>query len=111
MYDVYIMKRKQVYIEDEQEQGLKRLAKERGCSEAALIREAVGRLLTDRELPALNSMEEHPLWGIIGLVDDPDAPIDGSLNHDHYLYGGPKKYRITKTGKVVRNWPRRARVR
>jgi hypothetical protein len=31
-------------------------------------------------------------------VDDPDyAPRgDGVVNHDHYVYGGPKKYRKVK---------------
>jgi len=28
---------------------------------------------------------------VIGAADDPDLPADGALNHDHYLYGLPKK--------------------
>lgn len=28
---------------------------------------------------------------VIGAVDDPNLPTDGALNHDHYLYGRPKK--------------------
>ena len=28
---------------------------------------------------------------VIGAADDPSLPTDGALNHDHYLYGAPKK--------------------
>ena len=28
---------------------------------------------------------------IIGIADDPDGPTDVAENHDHYLYGAPKK--------------------
>jgi len=46
--------------------------------------------------PTIERPEDHPLWGIIGIVDDPDAPTDGSINHDHYIYGVPRKYPIPK---------------
>ncbi len=26
-----------------------------------------------------------------GIMDDPGLPEDGSYNHDHYIYGAPKK--------------------
>jgi hypothetical protein len=26
-----------------------------------------------------------------GLPSDPDAPVDGAAQHDHYLYGSPKR--------------------
>ena len=96
------MKRKQIYIEEGQEERLKRLAATRGLPEAALIREAVAEYLTAQEAPQFESMEDTPLWNIVGIATGP-GPIDGSLNHDHYIYGVPKKYRITRTGKVVRN--------
>lgn len=44
------MIRTQVQLTDEQAAGLRRLAAERGVSLAALVREAVGRLLSDSEL-------------------------------------------------------------
>lgn len=28
---------------------------------------------------------------VIGVLDDPTLPTDRALNHDHYLYGTPKK--------------------
>jgi hypothetical protein len=109
------MKRKQIYIEEEQEAWLKEVARTRGVAEAVVIREAIHEYLVtkapDAMTPALNSMSDHPLSRIIGIGSNPDAPTDGSLNHDHYLYGGPKKWRLTKSGKAVRNWPRERRVR
>ena len=38
---------------------------------------------------------ERPLAGLAdltdGFPDDPEAPSDGAENHDHYLYGTPKR--------------------
>jgi hypothetical protein len=34
-----------------------------------------------------------PLDGLIGLVDDSDGPDDVAEEHDHYLYGAPKRGR------------------
>ena len=39
------------------------------------------------EGPALSFYERHKEF--IGL--EGDGPVDGALNHDHYLYGAPKK--------------------
>ncbi|MCY3023827.1 MAG: hypothetical protein NTW87_33025 [Planctomycetota bacterium] len=39
-----------------------------------------------REYSALDWIEAH-------AVDDPSLPEDLSVNHDHYLYGTPKKER------------------
>jgi hypothetical protein len=96
VYGVYTMKRKQIYIEDAQERAIKRLAARRGVSEAMVIREAMAKYIVDGEPESEDYLtdEEDPLLGIIGLVDDPDAPIDGSINHDHYIYGVPRKYPI-----------------
>jgi hypothetical protein len=40
----------------------------------------------------------RPIWEIIQEISDQappgtwdDVPTDGSVNHDHYLYGAPKK--------------------
>lgn len=30
-------------------------------------------------------------WMIENAIDDPSLPTDGSYQHDHYLYGTPKK--------------------
>jgi hypothetical protein len=39
-------------------------------------------------VPRLDRPAEHPQWGLIGLVDGDDSPTDGSINHDHDIYGG-----------------------
>lgn len=50
------------------------------------MREALQRYVA--ELPA---PEEDPLERLIGLVDDADGPDDVAEQHDHYLYGAPKR--------------------
>jgi len=92
VYGVYIMKRKQIYMAAEQEAQLKQLAYRLKVPVSHLIREAVAEYLVDRSAPpVIERPEDHPLWGIIGIVDDPDAPTDGSINLKHYLYGAPKR--------------------
>ena len=96
------MKRKQIYIEESQERELKERAQKRGVPEAVLIREALDVYLAEKPFPRFERPEDNPLWGIVGLIDDPNAPTDGSINHDHYIYGTPKKYRVLKDGVVER---------
>ena len=31
------------------------------------------------------------LMKFAGCMDDQDLPTDGSINHDHYIYGTPKR--------------------
>jgi predicted DNA-binding antitoxin AbrB/MazE fold protein len=39
--------------------------------------------------------DDRPLMRLLEIAysypDDPDAPIDGAAQHDHYLYGTPKR--------------------
>ena len=93
MYGVYTMKRKQIYIAKEQEDALKELAFKQGVSESHLIREAVAAYIADQQEVTVGRPEDHPLWQLVGVLDDAEAPADGALNHDHYLYGAPKKRR------------------
>jgi hypothetical protein len=85
------MKRKQIYIDPNQDAELRRLAGTRDVSVSVLIREAVAKYLAEQDRPHFERPEDNPLWGIVGLIDDPDAPTDGSINHDHYIYGAPKR--------------------
>jgi len=41
------MKRKQIYLEEQQERQLHRLARRRGVTESALIRQGINRILTE----------------------------------------------------------------
>ena len=55
--------------------------------------------VVDRKLkPLPKSKDSRPIWEIITEISSqvPDEvwatiPNDGSINHDHYLYGAPKK--------------------
>jgi hypothetical protein len=87
------MKRKQIYVDPQHEEQLKKLAYSRKVPVSLLIREAVAEYLVgqDEARPVFARPEDHPLWAIVGILDDPDVPTDASINHDHYLYGAPKR--------------------
>jgi len=36
--------------------------------------------------------ENDPIWQIVGTVES--GITDGSINHDHYIYGTPKKQKV-----------------
>ncbi|MGH3664566.1 MAG: CopG family transcriptional regulator [Egibacteraceae bacterium] len=81
------MIRKQVYIDDDLERALKRLAAQTGRPEAEHVRAALRRYVA----AAVSRSDRDPLLAMAGLVDDPDGPTDVAMNHDHYLYGAPKR--------------------
>jgi hypothetical protein len=58
----------------------------RGVSMAHLLREAAEDALRRAE-----PKTEDPLADLIGVIRD--APADLAENHDHYLYGMPRKRR------------------
>ena len=92
VYGVYTMKRKQIDVDPQHDEQLQQLALSRKVPVSLLIREAIAEYLVEQEgTPSLERPEDHPLWGIVGILDDPDAPTDGSINHDFYLYGAPKR--------------------
>lgn len=74
------MIRVQVYLDEEQDRWLEERARALGTSKAALVREGI-RALRAQEVP----LDEEPLLKLIGDIDDPSGPIDGSINHDKYL--------------------------
>ena len=65
------MKRLQIMIDEDLDRELARLARVRGTSKAALIRQFVRARIVP--LPPL---EEDPLWGMVGVDDFEPAPID-----------------------------------
>jgi len=69
----------QVYLRPEQVEPLRALARRRKVSVAALVRQGIDQVL------AAVPPEEDPLWGIIGLVDNPSAPTDLAEKHDEYI--------------------------
>lgn len=84
------MIRKQVYIDEELDEGLKVLAARTGRPEAEHVRAALREYLEER-LPTPPA--DDPLLRLIGLVDEPAGPDDVAEEHDHYLYGAEKRER------------------
>lgn len=55
--------------------------------------------LVEEKLAANQKADSRPIWEVITEISSeiPDEeweklPADGSVNHDHYLYGAPKQY-------------------
>lgn len=54
----------------------------------------------EQKISASEKKDTRPIWEVIAEISSeiPDEeweklPSDGSVNHDHYLYGAPKKYK------------------
>jgi hypothetical protein len=80
MYDL-LVRRTQIYLEDEQSRRLYEIAAAQGKSTAAVVRDAVNRYLSEVE----TSPEENPLWEFVGSVKN--LPPNAAEDHDHDLYG------------------------
>lgn len=76
------MKRLQIMIEEELDAALERQALDEGTSKAALIRRYVGERL--RPLPPI---EEDPLWGLVGSIQDGAADDSSSIDEVVYEWG------------------------
>jgi hypothetical protein len=84
-------------MEPQQEALLAETAKVRGISTESLVREAVDKMLFDAA--RLTAKTDHRTVLEIfedGMNDIPleeyeKLPIDGASEHDHYLYGSPKR--------------------
>lgn len=79
------MVRKQLYIDDDLNDGLRVLAASTGRSEADHVRAALREYLQREYRDRAGS--EDALLEMIGLVDDHDGPDDVAAEHDRYLYG------------------------
>ncbi len=71
------MKRTQIYLEADVDDGLRRLALRRGVSKAQLLRESARRLVD------MERSTRDPLMDLIGLAQC--GPDDISEKHDSYL--------------------------
>jgi hypothetical protein len=83
------MVRKQIYIDEDLDRGLKALAARSGKPEAVHVRAALREYIEARVPEQAEGPD--PLLRLIGLVDDPEGPDDVAEQHDHYLYGAPKR--------------------
>ncbi len=89
------MIRTQIYLSRQEHQFVQAEASRLGTPMAAVIRDYIDEKM---ELP-------DDVWMNNPLLDQPAdpnfmGPEDGAINHDHYLYGGPKKW-IKQKGEWV----------
>lgn len=86
------MVRTQVYLSRGEHEFLQGEASRRGTSMASLIRAFVD----EKMAPPSEAWENNSL---LDSPADPEfiGPEDGVINHDHYIYGGPRKW--VKQGK------------
>jgi hypothetical protein len=86
-------------LQPQEEAKLMALARARGQSADALVREALDSILAAAPDPADEPKPElRPIWEMIvdNMKDVPPEefarlPKDGASEHDHYLYGHPKR--------------------
>lgn len=76
------MIRKQLYIDEDLDRGLKRLTAVTGESEASHVRAALRDYLARQD----DVDEDDPLARLVGMVEDPAGPTDVAEQHDRYLY-------------------------
>ena len=87
-------------LQPQEEARLVALAQAKGVSTDTLVREALGKILADApDQPNEPKGESRPIWDVIldNMKDVPPGefarlPKDGASEHDHYLYGHPKRH-------------------
>jgi hypothetical protein len=87
-------------LQPQEEARLAALAHSKGVSTDVLVREALDKILADApELPVEAKTDSPPIWEVIldNMKDVPAEefarlPKDGASEHDHYLYGHPKRH-------------------
>lgn len=84
-----LMKRTQVYFDEDDWARIQARASRGGRSAASVVRDAVTAYL------AADAPDEDPIITLIreaeSLVSESTPPSDSALEHDHYLYGWPKE--------------------
>jgi hypothetical protein len=81
-----IMKRTQIYLDEDLDEELRQAAVAEGRSAAAIIREAVHRYLAQR----VPRSDPDPILELAGAFSG--GPKDASTEHDRYLYGRSAKH-------------------
>jgi hypothetical protein len=86
-------------LQPQEEARLVALAPAKGVSTDTLVREALDKILAEAAgKPDKAKHESQPIWDVIldNMKDAPPEefarlPKDGAGEHDHYLYGHPKR--------------------
>jgi hypothetical protein len=87
-------------LQPQEEARLVAMAQAKGVSTDTLVREALDKILADAPgQPDEAKRESRPIWDLIldNMKDVPPEefarlPKDGASEHDHYLYGHPKRH-------------------
>ena len=86
-----------IELSDEQAAALKTQAEQEGLSVEAWL-QRVAELYAQSRLPEAQPANNRPVWQIVldAFKDVPEEvweriPTDGASEHDHYLYGTPKR--------------------
>jgi len=82
------MVRTQIYLNKNEYEFVQREASRRAEPMAAVIRNFIDEKM---ELPD-EAWTNNPMFKPWPADPDNDSPEDAAINHDHYLYGGPKKW-------------------
>ncbi len=82
------MVRTQIYLSKAELEFVQREAARRGLPMAAVIR----RYIDEKMEAPDNAWSQNPM--LAPSVEDPawEGHEDGAINHDHYIYGSPKKF-------------------
>ncbi|HYH61549.1 MAG TPA: CopG family transcriptional regulator [Solirubrobacterales bacterium] len=83
------MKRLQISLEPELDDELERVARAGGVSKAEIVRRCLREGIESKK----PWPKDDPFFELIGAFEGkPGDPTDVSVNHDHYIYGTPKKW-------------------
>ena len=86
-------------LEPLEEARLVAAAEAKGISAERLVHDAVEKMLAEVPLPVdAGKVDRRHIWEVIAdmmrdvpLQEFDDLPRDGASEHDHYLYGSPKR--------------------
>ncbi|MDD2367099.1 MAG: ribbon-helix-helix domain-containing protein [Desulfuromonadaceae bacterium] len=81
------LKRTQMYFPEDMLAELKLFASAKKESISEVVREAVSSFLKQKNAQA-KDWKSDPIWDMVGKANS--EILDGSLNHDFYLYGKSK---------------------
>lgn len=93
------MVRTQIYLTREEHGFLTAEAARRGEAMAAILR---GYIDEKMRLPE-SAWDDNPMLAPTPKDDALKLPEDAAINHDHYLYGTPRKYVKRRGGWVLSN--------
>jgi hypothetical protein len=84
-----MMKRRQIYLDQEQTRELDRLAKRDRTTVSQVIRQAIDAYVAKDDPPPLERIEDHPMWRFVGSLDDShgDKVTHGSTSVDDIYKG------------------------